>query len=92
MGSEGDEPALPYLVKTLGADGFVFSSDFPHEVNHASCRAEIDELLSNDELSAAARNAILHGNAERLYGLRAGEVRAVQSATRCAACQGAAAR
>ena len=70
VGVEGDEPSLPHAVKLFGNQPFVYSSDFPHEVNKATCKAEIQELLESDELTAQDKAAILHGNAERLYGLK----------------------
>lgn len=70
-GVEGEEPLLPYAVKHIGREPWVFSSDFPHEVNPEICRHEIDELLEHAELDEADKAAILHGNAERLYGLTA---------------------
>ena len=69
VGVEGGEPALAYAVKTLGPEAFVFSSDFPHEVNVATCRHEIQEVLENEELSLEDKRAIFYRNAERLYGL-----------------------
>jgi predicted TIM-barrel fold metal-dependent hydrolase len=67
IGCEGDEDVLPYAVGVVGNSPFVFSSDFPHEVNARSCRAEIDEALESTALSADDKAAILGGNAERLY-------------------------
>ena len=69
MGVEGDEPALTYAVKVAGREAFIYSSDFPHEVNVESVRGEIDELLANDELTDEDKAAILHGNSARFYGL-----------------------
>ena len=69
VGCEGGEFALPYAVKVCGPEAFVYSSDFPHEVNRATVRAEINEVLDNSEMSAADKEAILHKNAMRLYRL-----------------------
>jgi hypothetical protein len=33
----------------------MYSTDFPHEVNSATCRHELDELINNEELSEEAR-------------------------------------
>lgn len=71
IGCEGDEVALPLAVRELGEEAFIFSTDFPHEVNNAICKAEIEELQENEELSTSAKEAILHGNAERFYGIKA---------------------
>ena len=56
-------------IRMVGSEPFLFSSDFPHEVNNAYCRAEIDEILEHEALTPADREAILHANAERFYGL-----------------------
>ena len=48
----------------------MFSSDFPHEVNNEYCKHEIEEIIENDHLSDADKHAVLHGNAERFYGLK----------------------
>ncbi|MFI5270259.1 MAG: amidohydrolase family protein, partial [Chloroflexota bacterium] len=50
---------------------FVFSSDFPHEVNVETCRHEVAEVLENEALDATAKAAIFYRNAERFYGLKA---------------------
>ena len=56
-------------VETVGPEAFVFSSDFPHEVNVETCRHEVEEILANDALSDDAKQAIFYRNAERFYGL-----------------------
>ena len=61
--------ALAFAIDAYGAGPFVFSSDFPHEVNDESIREEIDGLLGNDALDDAAKAAVLGGNAARFYGL-----------------------
>jgi predicted TIM-barrel fold metal-dependent hydrolase len=71
IGCEGEEPALTYAVHELGAEPFVFSTDFPHEVTAAMCSHEIEELLENEQLTDADKDAILAGNAERFYKLGA---------------------
>lgn len=70
VGCEGEEPDLVHLVKSVGSEPFVFSSDFPHEVNAAMCKHELGELIESDELSDADKANILAGNAERFYRLQ----------------------
>jgi hypothetical protein len=70
IGCEGDEPALPLAAKELGAQAFLYSSDFPHEVNNELCKREIAELWESEELTQADKEAVLFGNAERFYGLK----------------------
>ncbi len=67
IGCEGEEPILPYAVKVIGNEPWVYSSDFPHEVNNETCKHDIEEILEFDELSEADKDAILGRNAERFY-------------------------
>lgn len=70
IGCEGDEPSIAHAISVLGREAFVFSSDFPHEVNNDTCKEEIVELLENPELSQEDKEAVMHRNAERFYGLK----------------------
>jgi uncharacterized protein len=70
VGVEGDEPELPYAVKLLGADPFLYSSDFPHEVTNETCKEEIEELLENEELTQSDKEAILFNNGQRFYQVK----------------------
>ena len=69
VGVEGDEPLLAHACKVVGSEPFIFSSDFPHEVNNETCKEELREMRENEELSDEDKAAILHGNAERFYNL-----------------------
>lgn len=69
VGCEGTELEMAHAVKTVGSKPFVYSTDFPHEVNSELARHEIHEILDSDELTAGDKAAIMHGNAERLYRL-----------------------
>ena len=53
----------------VGAEAFLVSTDFPHEVTAQMCRHEIEELLENEEMEDGAKGQILAGNAERFYRL-----------------------
>jgi predicted TIM-barrel fold metal-dependent hydrolase len=70
VGIEGGESDLPYAIKVAGAQAFIFSSDFPHEVNTQTVQKEIRELRENEEISEQAKEAILYGNAARFYALQ----------------------
>ncbi len=70
IGCEGDEPAMAYAVEAIGSEPWLYASDFPHEVNNAFCKQEIEEILESPALSSAAKTGILHGNAERFYVLQ----------------------
>jgi predicted TIM-barrel fold metal-dependent hydrolase len=67
-GCEGEEPYLPVVVRALGANPAFFSSDFPHETTEDRCRAEIDEVAENEDLSEDDRRKVLAGNALTFYG------------------------
>jgi len=67
IGCEGEEPSLPYAVKVIGNEPWVYSSDFPHEVNNETCKHDIEEILEFEELSDTDKTAILGGNARRFY-------------------------
>jgi predicted TIM-barrel fold metal-dependent hydrolase len=69
IGIEGGETDLAYAIKVAGDQAFMFSSDFPHEVNAQTIRKEIRELREREEISEEAKEAILHGNAARFYKL-----------------------
>jgi predicted TIM-barrel fold metal-dependent hydrolase len=69
VGIEGGESELPYAIKVAGEQAFVFSSDFPHEVNRHTVEKEIRELQENEDISMATKEAVLHGNAARFYGI-----------------------
>ena len=69
VGVEGDELTLPFAVQTTGNKPYIFSSDFPHEVNNETCKVEIEELKDNPNVTAADKEAILSLNAIRFYGL-----------------------
>ncbi len=67
VGCEGGEFTLPYAVKVCGREAFMYSSDFPHEVNRASVRAEIEEVLESEEMTAEDKQAVMHKNAQQFY-------------------------
>jgi predicted TIM-barrel fold metal-dependent hydrolase len=71
VGIEGGESDLAYAIKVAGEQAFMFSSDFPHEVNVQTVRKEIGELCEREEISETAKHAILRGNAARFYKLDA---------------------
>jgi predicted TIM-barrel fold metal-dependent hydrolase len=53
----------------VGNKPFLYSSDFPHEVTHESCKHDIGELLESDEISDDDKAAMLWRNAETFYKL-----------------------
>ncbi len=69
IGVEGDELTLPFAIQVTGNKPYIFSSDFPHEVNAETCLEEIDELRENPALRPEDKEAVLHANAARFYRL-----------------------
>ena len=69
VGCEGTEPTLHHAIEALGNKPFMFSSDFPHEVNNDYCKSEIREIVENDRLTDDDKHGVLHRNAEQFYGL-----------------------
>jgi hypothetical protein len=69
LGCETEELTMPFAIKVVGNEPFIYSSDFPHEVTNQSCKHDIEELLESDELEQADKEAILYRNAERFYRL-----------------------
>lgn len=74
IGCAGSEESLRWALEVVGRDPFVFSSDFPHEVDAPTCRAVIDRVLNHPELTAEDRDALLGGNATRLYARRSAPI------------------
>jgi predicted TIM-barrel fold metal-dependent hydrolase len=69
VGCEGEEPDIAHAIRRIGNKPWVYSSDFPHEVNNEFCKHEIEELLENTDISDADKAAFLHSNARRFYNL-----------------------
>jgi predicted TIM-barrel fold metal-dependent hydrolase len=70
VGFDVDEEGLSYAVNRSGREGYLFGSDFPHEVfNAETCRREIEELMAREDLTQADKEAVLSGNARRFYRL-----------------------
>jgi hypothetical protein len=69
VGIEGGESDLAYAIRIAGEQAFMFSSDFPHEVNTETVKKEIRELREREEITDAAKQAILRDNANRFYKL-----------------------
>lgn len=66
FGCEGNEPSLSRLVKEVGEDLFIYSSDFPHaDRTEGTARY----LKNRDDLSENVRRKLLEDNARRFYGL-----------------------
>ena len=64
---------LPDAIRMVGSEPFIFSSDFPHEVNTEYCRHEIEEIKGASSLSEDQKHGLLHSNAENFYRLTGAE-------------------
>lgn len=64
-----DEPdPIRHLLPRLGTENVMWSSDYPHPVSSwPKSQAVVDELFEG--LPSATREALTHGNAERIWGL-----------------------
>jgi predicted TIM-barrel fold metal-dependent hydrolase len=75
IAADPDERALAPIIELVGADRFLWASDFPHADHGGDYLSELRQLTAT--LSPEARRAILGENAARLYRL---ESRAALSA------------
>ncbi len=60
---------LAEAVRVVGNKPFLFSSDYPHEVDAETCKAELEELAENTRLTPDDKEAILYRNSARFYNL-----------------------
>ena len=64
----------------VGNKPLIFSSAYPHEVDAATCKHELQELQENKELTADDKDAILFRNAQRFYRLGEGPAQGARAA------------
>jgi predicted TIM-barrel fold metal-dependent hydrolase len=69
LGVEGEELTIAEALRIVGNKPFVYSTDYPHEVDADTCKHELEELQENPELTALDKEAILFRNAQRFYQL-----------------------
>ena len=67
ISADPDERGLPAVMDYVGADRFLWATDYPHSDHGADYACELDELLGR--LSPAAAAALAGENAARLYRL-----------------------
>lgn len=65
---DASEELLPASIERLGAERFLFASDFPHDAP-AWIRQDIDEWAERTDLSAETKTLIMGENAARFYRL-----------------------
>ncbi|MGH7811296.1 MAG: hypothetical protein ACREP5_13555, partial [Candidatus Binatia bacterium] len=69
VGCEGEELSISEAVSITGNKPYVFSTDYPHEVDAETCKHELEELRENRALTQNDKDAILFRNSERFYQL-----------------------
>ncbi len=62
-----DETTAPYTINFVGADRFMWGSDYPHTEGEAGALDELKENL--ESLPEDVQGRVLGGNAAELYGL-----------------------
>jgi predicted TIM-barrel fold metal-dependent hydrolase len=68
VGCEGGEDFLEVAVDFFGCAPFMYSSDFPHEVDVDSCKHELEEM-GELKVSDEAKDLIRGGTARKFYRL-----------------------
>jgi uncharacterized protein len=66
VGCEGGEDFLEVAIDYFGCAPFMYSSDFPHEVDVDSCKHELEEL-SELKISEEAKDKLRGGTARTFY-------------------------
>jgi len=67
ISADPDERSLPPVIDYVGADRFLWATDYPHSDHDANYMVELRELAGR--LPAAARRGLLGENVARAYGL-----------------------
>jgi hypothetical protein len=67
-GCEGGEDFLEVAIEYFDSASFMYSSDFPHEVDVASCKHELEEL-GELKISDEAKDSLRGGTARKFYRL-----------------------
>lgn len=67
---EPEEAALPEAIEFLGADRFLFATDYPHDDPGGLGKwHDVEMLAANSRISEADKELIRYGNAARLFRL-----------------------
>ncbi|MBL4622084.1 MAG: amidohydrolase [Immundisolibacteraceae bacterium] len=69
IGCEGEEPTLEHLIKRVGIEAFAFSTDYPHEVDFAAVRKQINATKELSFMDDVQKSAFLGDNARRFFNL-----------------------
>lgn len=68
ISGDPDETALPHVIDHVGADCFMWATDYPHPDHPGTWAPSLERLVA--PLSAATRAKLLGENVARIYGLR----------------------
>jgi len=67
ISGDPDEKALSYVIDHVGADCFMWATDYPHPDHPGSWARSLEKLV--EPLGAETRAKVLGGNVARIYGL-----------------------
>lgn len=67
ISGDPDETAAPHVIDHVGADCFLWASDYPHPDHPGTWVPALENFVK--PLSAATRDKVLGGNVRRLYGI-----------------------
>ena len=67
ISGDPDETSLAYVVDPIGADCFMWATDYPHPDHPGTWAHSLEKLVA--PLSEASRAKLLGGNVARIYGL-----------------------
>jgi len=69
ISGDPDETAAPHIVDHVGADCFLWATDYPHPDHPSTWARSLERFVA--PLSAKTRAKVLHENVARIYGLAA---------------------
>jgi predicted TIM-barrel fold metal-dependent hydrolase len=67
ISGDPDERAAPHIIDAVGADCFVWATDYPHPDHPGSWARSLERFVA--PLSPRTRALVLGGNARRVYGI-----------------------
>jgi predicted TIM-barrel fold metal-dependent hydrolase len=69
IGCEGNDPSLPHLVQRMGASGFAWASDYPHEVDLSAAKKMIQETVDSSDFTSSDKDTILGESTRSFFNL-----------------------
>ena len=67
ISGDPDETSAPLLIDHVGADCFMWATDYPHPDHSSAWAPALERFVSS--LSASTRDKVLGENVARIYGL-----------------------